>query len=71
MTGTKIICSRLDCKYSDENNLCQRDDVHFSYHSVFTVNEGRQEYLQCKEFEEDDDEALNAFRAYLRKERKK
>lgn len=71
MERTKVICSRLDCKYCNENSICQRDNVHFSYHSVFTVNDGRQEYLQCKEYQEDDDEAIEAFRLYLRNGRNK
>ena len=56
---TKINCSRIDCKYCGDSCICQRNEISFSYHSVFTVNNGRQEYLKCKGYVEDDDDRFN------------
>ena len=72
---TKINCSRVDCKYCGDNYVCQRGEVSFSYHSVFTVNNGRQEYLKCKGYIEDDDDVFNKaakdFSEYLDAKNKK
>lgn len=59
MARTKINCSRIDCKFCGDNYICQKNEVSFTYHSVFTVNNGRQEYLKCKAYVEDDDERFN------------
>lgn len=56
MGRTKISCSCIDCKYCDDNYVCKKEKVNLIFLNVLTVNEGRQDYLKCKQFEERDDE---------------
>lgn len=55
MSKTKINCSCLDCKYCDDNYYCTQDKVSLVFCSIATVNEGQQDFLRCKQFEERDD----------------
>ena len=44
---TKIYCADVACVYNDEG-VCKAKRVALSWHSVVTVNEGRQEFNRCK-----------------------
>ena len=53
---SKINCSCIECKFNGDDYICKKEKVNLSFYSVVTVNEGRKEYLKCKQFEERNDE---------------
>ena len=53
---SRITCSCIECKFNGDDYICQKENVSLSFHSIATVNQGRKEFLQCKQFEERDDE---------------
>lgn len=53
---SRINCSCIDCKFNGDDYICKKENVSLSFHNIVTVNEGRKEYWQCKQFEERDDE---------------
>lgn len=53
---SRINCSYIECKFNGDDYICQKESVSLSFHSIATVNQGRKEFLQCKQFEERDDE---------------
>lgn len=50
-----VYCAAADCKYSGSKNRCTAKQVTLSWHSVMTVWEGRQEFLQCRSYEMSDE----------------
>ena len=53
---SRINCSCIECKFNGDDYICKKENVSLSFHSIVTVNQGRKEFLQCKQFEERDDE---------------
>lgn len=49
--ATKIYCASIDCKFCNEKGVCTAKNVELSWHSVMTVNEGRQYFNKCKAYE--------------------
>ena len=49
---TKIFCADISCKYNGKNSVCTAKVIALSWHSIETVNNGRQEYNRCKTREE-------------------
>lgn len=53
--ATKIYCSDISCKYNDlDTGRCKAKEASFSWQSVQTVYNGRQDYLKCATYEESD-----------------
>lgn len=51
-----IKCARIECKYrSDRTGNCQCKKVMLSSWNVNTVNMGRKEFLECKSYEESEE----------------
>lgn len=48
---TKVYCADITCKFNDINGLCTQKKIAFSFHSVNTLWEGRQEYHRCKMYQ--------------------
>lgn len=48
-----MICSNASCKYCSDNYKCKfpKKDLSFSYHSIMTLYNGRQDYLKCNAYE--------------------
>ena len=63
---TKVYCANIACKYLDDDNMCQNNKIGLSYHSVVTVNDGRQEFARCKQYEMSADakRIYNGFKEY-------
>lgn len=53
---SRINCSCIECKFNGDDYICKKENVSLSFCSIVTVNEGRKEFLKCKQFEERDDE---------------
>ena len=62
-SATKIFCADASCKNLDNYNICKLSKVTLSWHSVVTLNDGRQEFLKCKSYEES--EASKQFKERL------
>ena len=64
---TKVVCSNIECKHCGDNYVCDKDKVKMIFRSMQTVNEGRQQFLQCKDFEVDEEwnEFANNIQAQL------
>ena len=48
---TKIYCADASCKFNNDKGVCTSKKVALSWHSIVTVNEGRQEFKRCKTYE--------------------
>lgn len=55
MTGKKIICSNLKCKYMSDKGICQAKKIELSLNGVHTKHQGYQDFLKCKTFKIDDE----------------
>lgn len=55
-----VYCAASDCKYNSKTNRCTAKQVMLSWHSVMTVWEGRQEFLQCRSYEQSDEAKMVA-----------
>ena len=44
----KIYCADQSCEFNGEDGKCKAKSVALSWHSVVTMNDGRQEYQRCK-----------------------
>ena len=44
-------CADISCKYLSERGTCKAKKIELSWHSVVTMNEGRKEFLRCKQHE--------------------
>lgn len=68
---TKVYCANIACKYLDEDNMCKRNKIELSYHSVMTVNDGRQEFVRCKQYEMSSEaqRIYDGFKEYFEKRR--
>ena len=51
---TKITCAEVTCRHNDDNNVCQAKRVSLSAHNIATVNEGRQDFWRCQQYEMDE-----------------
>ena len=49
-----IYCYNMKCKYCNDKYKCTNKKVELNYCGVNTVNQGYQDYLKCKSFEESD-----------------
>ena len=48
---TNLICDDSSCKFNGDNNVCEKQEVRLTWHSVMTVCKGRREFNLCKEYE--------------------
>ena len=48
---TKIYCADPSCEYCNDKGICTAKKVSFSWHSVMTLWEGRQEFNRCKTYQ--------------------
>lgn len=62
-----VYCADSSCKYNSDKNRCTAKQVTLSWHSVMTVWNGRQEFLQCRSYEMSD-EAKRIFEAIRKAE---
>lgn len=54
-TMASVKCADISCKYLSERGTCKAKKIELSWHSVATMNEGRKEFLRCKQHEESAD----------------
>ncbi len=48
---TKVYCADTSCKFNNDKGVCTQKSIALSWHSVVTVNDGRQEFSRCKTYE--------------------
>lgn len=48
---TKIYCADVSCEFCNDKGVCTQKIIGLSWHSVCTVNEGRQEFTRCKAYQ--------------------
>lgn len=48
-----VKCSQLDCKYNSNRYTCKQKKIYLTWNCVATVNDGQQEFLRCKQYEQD------------------
>ena len=48
---TKIYCADTSCEFNNDKGTCTAKKVALSWHSVMTVNDGRQEFNRCKTYQ--------------------
>lgn len=51
----KVICASLECKYNGKGYQCTAKKITMSEHYMLTVNEGRQHFWRCKQYEKSED----------------
>lgn len=44
----KVYCADVGCKFLNDDGVCIAKNVALSWNSVYTIHEGRQEFLRCK-----------------------
>ena len=47
----KVICASLDCKYNGKGYQCTAKKINLSDNYIMTVNEGRQHFNKCRNYE--------------------
>lgn len=51
---SKIICPCVVCKYNGEDNLCEAEEIRFTFRMIHTVNEGVVDMWVCDKYEMSD-----------------
>ena len=64
---TKIVCPSTECIHNGKDCVCQCKKVQLSWSNVATVNEGRQDFWTCKNYErsQEDKELEDRMNAYF------
>ena len=52
---TKVVCAYADCKYNSDTHVCKCKTLNLSEWNVATVNMGRKEFWECKQYEKSED----------------
>ena len=48
---TKVYCSDAACQFNGEEGVCTLKKIALSWHSIATVNSGRQEFNRCNMYQ--------------------
>lgn len=49
---TKVRCADVACKYHGDHDICTAKSINLSWSSIMTMWDGRQDFHQCRTFEE-------------------
>lgn len=70
---TKVICAYTDCKYNSDKFVCKCKNISLASWNVATVNDGRRDFWECKNYEQSEEAAALAsnFAQYIDRYSKK
>ena len=52
---SEVICGELLCKYNNDNYECKKKKIDLSMCSIYTIYQGKQNFLKCNSYKERND----------------